>query len=159
MGRPKIIPEANLRELLAQGATQAEIARRYKITRGAVSQRVKDLNTAEKVRIAIDPAIAVTTVWDTQAAAKENLQRVMGMLDNDCLSALDKLRVAREIRQHLDFSIRVIEPLYRVSEFQAFVDEVINQMEEMDPAVRATFLAKLHARRELHRVNAGIPPK
>lgn len=146
--KKKLTDEA-LRILLDANNTQSYIAREYGVTKQYVSQRVKRLERGAAVRAVPVAARAVESLWDTKAAADANYARLIAIMDQSELLTGDRIRVIAEIRQHLAFSMQVMETLFAVQESKAFMDEVMDVLEECDPKVRQRVFDRLRQKKSL----------
>lgn len=148
MARTSKLTDEAIRTCLAQGMTQEEIALSYSLTPGAISQRVSKLEKKSIAKAPANASKAAASCWDIKAAAEENYARAIAMLDT-CERDGDKVRVIAEVRQHLQFSMQVIEALYNVQETQAFMEEVLNIVEQCEPGSRDKILSRIRERRTL----------
>jgi transposase len=139
--------DKQLTALVGQGLNSTQIAERLGVSQSAVSRRMKDLDIYKVPWRKSGLPPVVMSIADTRAAAQENYQRVAGLLDNENLTTLDSIRVAREMRQQLEFGIRVGAILWASQETKAFVDEVTQILETEEPAVRDRIMARLAAMR------------
>ena len=148
MAAPTELTDEALRDYLRMGLPQNEIAKLFKLTKGAISQRVKKL---ERQAVAKHPEKAIaahTSLWNTRVAAEENYARALALLD-ECEGPGDKARVLSEIRQHLQFAMAVMETLYNIQEVQAFQEEVLTVLEECEPGLRERIISRLREKRTI----------
>jgi transposase len=135
--------DKQLTALVGQGLNSKQIAERLGVSQPAVSRRMKNLDIYKVPWRKSGLPPVVMSIADTRAAAQENYQRVAGLLENENLTTLDAIRVAREMRQQLEFGIRVGAVLWASEETKAFVDEVTQILETEEPAVRDRIMARL----------------
>ena len=148
MARQAKLSDDDLRDYLAKGIPQAQIAALCRVSAQAISQRVKLLETRAAAKAPLHAVRAAASMWDTRAAAEENYQRCLTLLD-DCESPTERTRALGEIRQHLMFGMQVIETLYTVQETKDFMAEVLNVIGQIDKNARDTILRKLSENRAL----------
>ena len=126
--------------------SQQEIARLFNVSEQAVSQRVAALNKKCAPMTPQVVAEAQASVWDTRTALQENYQRCLALLDSD---DADKTRVLAEIRNHLKLAMEVMSLLYSVQETKAFMEEVMQILDDVQPGTREIILARLRERRSI----------
>jgi hypothetical protein len=143
MPRPQTITDDELIRRIVKGETQSEIARCFNMTRQAVSQRARQIIEREKFKASVNPRTAIISVWDARAAAQDNFHRLLAMLDDKGLSTLDRIRLAREIRQQIAFSFHAIEPLCVVEGARQFVEGALAAFEEEGPEFHERILAHI----------------
>jgi predicted DNA-binding protein YlxM (UPF0122 family) len=155
--RPKKLTDEELQDLINKGFGPTAIAEISGVSRSAVNQRIKKL-TSSAVIVAAAPAAAqaaYASMWDTKQAAEDNYKRALTLLE-DCHLPGDKRATITEIRKHLEFAMNVMETLYNIQETQAFMDEVMNILDECEPGSRKKILEKLAARRSIRgAIHAG----
>jgi hypothetical protein len=149
MSRPKIINDADLRALLAEGLSHNAIAQRLGVTRPAISKRVAALDKFALAASNDNAARAVASMWDTRSAADENYLRAVELLDNKAASPAEKRLVVKEIRQHLALGVQVLDTIYNVREVRAFTEEVLSILEKVEPNAREEIIETLRQRRVL----------
>jgi hypothetical protein len=152
MPRPKTIPDADLRALLAAGVSHEEIARRYNVTPSAVSHRLAAIDRANCAIAPPHVERAVASMWDTRDAADENYRRALALLEDPHADQKDRLRAVREIRQHLALGVQVLDTLYNVHDVRAFMEEVLAIIEEVEPDARERIFANIRSKRTLRAV-------
>jgi transposase len=147
MPRPQHFTDKQLAALIGQGLSSKQAAERLGVSQSAVARRMRNLDIYKVPwrKSGLPPVIM--SVADTRAAALDNYQRVAALLDNENISTLDSIRIVREMRQQLEFGIRMGGVLFASQETSAFVDEVTEVLEMEDPAVRDRIMARLGALR------------
>ena len=168
MAKTKINIEA-LRRYLDEGHTQAEAARHFGVTEGAIWQRIKKLTGLTSRVVALEKAGEVV---EQKLTATQRLQRVQQVIldqlewaeqqteheGTDRAVLVDVLvKLAAEVRAQLrlehDISRTLID-LRVVWEFQSGVIEIIS---EEAPEVGRRIVARLKERRAL-RASGTLPP-
>jgi hypothetical protein len=139
--------DKQLAALIGQGLNSKQAAERLGVSPSAVSRRIHNLDVYKIPwrKSSLPPVIM--SVADTRAAALDNYQRVASLLDDENISKLDAIRVAREMRQQLEFGIRMGTLLFASQETSAFVDNVTQVLEMEEPAVRDRIMGRLGALR------------
>lgn len=145
----KKLTQGELKDLIEAGHTQSQIAEMFGVTKQYVSQFSKRLD-----RLALVQAPEITTkvldsMWDTKDAADANYTRALNLFKQDGLTPNDRVRVIGEIRQHLAFGMSVMETLFAVQESKAFMDEVLDVLDEFDPRMRKKIIERLKQKRSL----------
>lgn len=144
------VTDHQIQELLDGGVSQSQIARLCHVNEGTISRRVKAIRKQSQVAASSSEVAtrALNSMWDTKGAAEENFRRCLLLID-ECEGATEKTRLLGEIRQHIQFGVQVIATLYAAQEQQAFMDEVMNVLDECEPGTRARMLARLSERRSV----------
>ena len=155
MARQAALSDEDLRDYLSKGIPQTQIARLCHVSESAISQRVKKFETAVAAKAPQNVVRAVNSLWDIRAAAEENYARCIELLAECEGDPFNKRLAIAEIRQHLQFAMKILETLYAAQETQAFMDEVLNVLDECDPGKRKQILSRLAEKRT---VRAAILP-
>jgi hypothetical protein len=146
MARPQIFTDQQLRRLLDSGMTQERIAQTLGVAPSTISVRARLLARRAMLDNHGVPSPLIMSMGDTRAAVLENFHRVAEMADDMTLKPMDKIRVAREMRHQLDFTIRAIVPLHLAVGMEYFMYEVLRAMEEADPEMKKKVMERLQAR-------------
>lgn len=171
MPRARSLPLDVVRKLLAGGATQAEIARRTGASPATVSRAIAQLKKepapdAQEVRRRVDADVGIDVnadaefeadpeaeddpgLWDTQAAAEKNYAEAVKLRDGKFTSQKDKRAAVTLAQQCMKFAMEMRERSYGLRQMQAFIDEVLAELDEIDPAIRDRIIQRLKARAAL----------
>jgi hypothetical protein len=128
--------DKQLIDLKARGFSNARIARRFGVSDAAVHQRMDKLKLS---RIEWKPYMmppVIMSTEETREAARDNYHFVANLLDRDNLTTLDAIRIARELRQQLEFNARITSKLFMAEVAQDFVGDVLEALNEVDPEMR-----------------------
>jgi DNA-binding Lrp family transcriptional regulator len=163
------VTDADLRQYLDEGHSQADAARHFGVSEPAVHQRLKRLRQLTSRVVALEQAGAVV---DEKLSATARLERVQQVIDGELAWAVGQarqpgadrgalvdviLKLASEVRQQLGLQLaisRTLVDLQLMREFQETVIEII-QAEAPDTARR--LIGRLKERRAL-RPSADLIP-
>ncbi len=167
MARTKIDPDA-LQHFLDAGHTQADAARHFGVTEGAIWQRIKKLTGLTSRVVALEKAGEVV---DQKLDATARLQRVQEIIDDELSWAVEQaqqpgtdrsklqdtiLKLAAEVRQQLGLQLNITRTLVDLKVVREFQRSVTETIAEVDPAVARQIVAKLKERRAL-RASGSLP--
>jgi predicted DNA-binding protein YlxM (UPF0122 family) len=157
MAREPKFTDAQLRRKLEEYEGVSDrlqrIADDFGVSKPAVSQRIGRLKETPAVSHPKVVRNAVSSVFDIRT----NLERLNEELwslteqsvevdENGSSRPTDKVRVYAEIRQVLALAKNTLETVYTVQKIETFIDEVLNELEYVDPDARKRILERLERR-------------
>ena len=167
MSRAKI-DSAELQRYLDLGHTQADAARHFGVTEGAIWQRIRKLTGLTSRVVALEKAGEVV---DQKLDATARLQRVQEIIDEELVWAVEQaqqpgadrsklqdtiLKLAAEVRQQLGLQLNITKTLVDLKVVREFQQSVTETIAEVNPAVARQILDKLKERRAL-RASGTLP--
>ena len=157
------ISDDKLFQLIKDGNSPAEIARKMGVTKGAVSKRLKTLNMAitkdvtfRKVDKIIRKEInAVDQLQKINEHANELLERAMRVIRGEETSQYDMqrdprevaLKAMQEIRGQLKLQLDIFQVLYDMRAVAEFQQEVLEAIGDASPEVREKIIRNLQERK------------
>lgn len=145
MGENKI-DDRKLNRLLRSGKSQREVARILGVSDSAVTQAKRRLNIAVVKDVGLESAHRVV---EENLDAIGQLRRINNTA-NGLLDAATKaedhetvLKCMAEIRGQLRLQLDIFAVLYDVKEIQAFQQEVLSLLEEVEPGARERIVSRL----------------
>ena len=174
----KKIDDEKLRQYIRQGLSQAEIAKRFGVSRAAVSRRMsKEYDIASK-RLIYSPASQeilsqkISLAKELCAVIDRNkklLAQIDDVLDGkEDISSLDKLlsgktspvealvKLQGELRKVLGLAYGIMRDLNSIKQHKEFQDTLIQILKEADPSVSKKFMDLLKARSNMGNALAAI---
>lgn len=158
----KIINDNKLLQLIRDGNSPAEAARKLGVTRGSVSKRLKALRIGVTKDVALRSA---SKFVDKSLDAMQQLRKINALIDGELdhiqeqiegkkgeerrLLQEQRLRHVAELRKQIGLLLEVCTTLYNVDEVKAFQEEVLKVIGEAAPEVRSAILQRLNERRAL----------
>ena len=167
MAKVKIDVE-QLQRYLDAGHTQADAARHFGVSEGAIWQRIKKLTGLTSRVVALEKAGEVV---DQKLNANARLQRAQQIIDDELAWAVDQaqqpgadrgklqdtiLKLVAEVRQQLGLQLNITRTLVDLKVVREFQRSVTETIAEIDPSVAREIVAKLKARRAL-RASGSLP--
>ena len=144
------INKVKLNQMLRSGKTQRECAKVFGVTEGAISQAKKELNISVIKNIALENAGRIV---DKNLNAIDQLLHINKKANELLDQAIGKPEVAlkamAEIRNQLRLQLEIFQTLYDMKAVQAFQNEVLTTIAEVDKDVREKIIRKLHERRAI----------
>jgi len=144
------INKVKLNQLLRSGKTQRECAKVFGVTEGAISQAKKEMNISVIKNVALENAGRIV---DKNLNAIEQLHRINEKANELLDQAIDKpdvaLKAMSEIRNQLRLQLEIFQTLYDMKAVQAFQNEVLTAIAEVEPSVREKIIRKLDERRAI----------
>ena len=157
------ISDDRLFQLIKDGNSPSEIARKMGVTKGAVSKRLKSLNMAitkdvtfRKVDKIIRKEInAVDQLQKINANANEVLERAMRVIrgEEKCQDDMQRdprevaLKAMQEIRGQLKLQLDIFQVLYDMRAVAEFQQEVLEAIHDASPEVRERIVRNLQERK------------
>jgi len=155
------LTDEKLTKLIQDGQQPADIARQFKITKSAVSQRMKKLGLK----------IASHGDWRTKALLQENLDaakqiKEINYATNTIIDRLigskgeesTVLKACNEIRSQLELQLKIFESLYTMRAVQEFQRVVLDAIAKVDPDTRDRIIREIRLRRMLPESFKGFGP-
>jgi predicted transcriptional regulator len=144
------IDKAKLRRMLTEGKSQVDIARRFGVTRSAVSKAAKELRIAVVRDVQMENAHrmvsgnlnAVEQLAKINAKANELLDAAVEKEDNAAV-----LSFMREIRGQLTLQLDLLRCLFDLRTIEEFQGEVLNAIGEVSPETRRKIVERLREKR------------
>jgi hypothetical protein len=149
-----------LEQLVREGNGVSEIARKLKVTKGAISKRLKALNVAVAKDVCLRSAPKLV---DNGLDAMAQLRRINGLInkeldqieaDLEVATAEDrkglqdqKLKHVAEIRKQLGLVLDIAQILYNADEVKAFQEIAVEEIGNVAPEVKHRILQRLNERR------------
>lgn len=151
-----------LEQLVREGNGVSEIARKLKVTKGAVSKRLKDF----KVGITKDVVLrSAPHIVDRQLNAMDQLKRINTLINSE-LDYIEKnietatgeqrkelqeqrLKHVAEVRKQLGLLLDIAQALYNAEEVAAFQQSVLEEIGHAAPEVRDRILQRLNERQAI----------
>jgi DNA-binding Lrp family transcriptional regulator len=161
MPRQKI-PLIELERLVREGNGVSEIARKLKVSKGAVSKRLKAL----KVSITKDVTLrSAPKLVDNSINAMVQLRKINDLINRELdhieqeiekatgserqLLQDQRLKHVAEVRKQLSLVLDIAQALYNLDEVKAFQEEVLAAIGGAAPEVRASILRNLQERQAI----------
>jgi hypothetical protein len=167
MGRRKI-DDAELQRLLAEGLTQAAIAKRFAVSEAAVYQRLKRMKLLTSRVVALERAADVV---EQKLDSSDRLRRVQAIVDRELEYAVAQvrqpeanraalvdmiLRLAAEVRHQLALQVTITSALIDLRVVKEFQETVVSVIRDESPDTAQRIVTKLKERRAL-RPHANLP--
>ncbi len=149
------VSDEQIKAAMAEGLNQAEIARRFGLSKSAVGERVARLRALVRV-----PSGEVS--GSEEQAGDINIMEQLRAINRDALTLLrramtqgktDPVIAAKrmsEIRQQLECQVKIFSTLYDLQEAAEFQRAVLAEIEAASPEVRERIIKRLkewHARK------------
>lgn len=142
--------DRKLLKMIDEGFSQAEAARRLKVSRQAVSKRLQELRgrttravVVKKVERVVDQKIdAIKQLHEINARANQ-------MLDEAEEDPELSLRVMAEIRGQLRLQLEIYQTLFDLQAVQQFMDETLDVIGKIAPEVRNEIINRLNRRKSV----------
>jgi len=136
--------------MLADGKSQVDIARRFGVTRSAVSKAAKELHIAVVKNVTMENAHrvvsknlnAVEQLEKINATANDLLDAAIAAEDNGAV-----LSFMREIRGQLALQLDLLRCLYDLRTVEEFQGEVLNVIGEVSQETRRRIIERLRQKR------------
>jgi hypothetical protein len=164
--RKAIVPRDKLVRLLGEGVPEAQIARMYRVSRSAISQAIRAVPRTALIEVLRSRAGASPV--DVRPVPAPRAVDVMGVV----LGVLEELRDLRRVLasteaqvvlnlgQRLQLRLATVDRTLRWAEsflaankhlmevvsFDLVLKELVSVLDEVDPALREKFLARVRAR-------------
>ena len=158
----KKISLIELEQLVRQGNGVSEIARKLKVTKGAISKRLKSLNVAvaKDVCLRAAPEILKRKLDAMGQLTKINnlIHKELDQIEEDLETASredrkglqdQKLKHVGEIRKQLMLLLDITAALYDIDQVRAFQAEVLQAIAAASPEIRDRIIANLQERRAI----------
>ena len=146
----KLINDTKMLRMIDGGSTQADVARCFGVTPGAVHSRLRTLRgrttyavAATKVEKAIDSKLDVVEQLKT---INQTAQDLLANVEED---AHLSVKLMAEIRNQLRLMMDVYEMLYSLEGAAQFQQSVLEVLEDCDPQLRKDVVAKLNEKSSL----------
>ena len=153
----KKISLIQLEQLVREGNGVAEIARKLKFTKGAVSKRLKAL----RVGITKDVVLrSAPEIVNRELKAMDQLKRINNLINGE-LDYIEKnietakgeerkdlqeqrLKHVAEVRKQLSLLLNIAEVLYNAEEIAAFQEFVVEEIGRVAPEVKTRIVERLN---------------
>jgi transcriptional regulator with XRE-family HTH domain len=149
MGREKI-DDRELARLIDSGLTQAQVARRFGVSRAAVCQRLRELR-GKTTRAIVSKK--VLTVVDKKIDAIAQLlainEKANQMLDEAESDPDLRLKVMAEIRGQLRLQLEIYQTMFDLKAVQEFMDETMAVIGQVEPEIRREIIRRLNERKSI----------
>jgi len=149
----KKFTDEELRQLLNQGLSPADAARKLEVTRSCISRRMKGFKSKSTLNIVsansfreADRRLQVMTQLLSINKDARRMLKDLGEKDPT------RIKVWAEIRRQLDFQLKIFEVLYSVETARRFQQTVMEVIEEISPDVREEIISKLNERAVVRRL-------
>ena len=152
MGREKI-DDRELARLIDSGLTQAQVARRFGVSRAAVCQRLRELRgkttraiVSKKVLTVVDKKIdAIAQLL----AINEKANQMLDEAENDPEL---RLKIMGEIRGQLRLQLEIYQTMFDLKAVQEFMDETMAVIGQVEPEIRREIIRRLNERKSIRSV-------
>ena len=149
MGREKI-DDRELARLIDSGLTQAQVARRFGVSRAAVCQRLRELRgkttraiVSKKVLTVVDKKIdAIAQLL----AINEKANQMLDEAENDPEL---RLKIMGEIRGQLRLQLEIYQTMFDLKAVQEFMDETMAVIGQVEPEIRREIIRRLNERKSI----------
>ena len=151
MGTSKRIDDKKLMRLvIEQGLSMSEAARQLKVSKQAVSQRLKRWREKSTVAVASKSGVAVVEkglrVWEQLKKCNDEANRLLDELeDNPAL----KIKCLGEIRAQLAFQVTIFDSLFSAKAAATFQEAVLEVLEQAEPQLRSKVIERLNQQQTL----------
>ena len=167
MARTKVT-DADLRQYLDAGHTQAEAARHFGVSEAAIHQRLKRLKTLTSHVVALEKAGQVV---EDKLNATARLERIQQIIDDELAWAVTEarkegadraslvdvvLRLSGEVRHQLALQLEISRTLVDLRVVKEFQQTVLDVIRQESPETGRRIIARLKERRAL-RPSAELP--
>jgi len=145
------IDDAKLMRLIFdEKKSMAEAARQLKVSKQAVSQRLRKWRTKSTYVVASKDGAAVLNkglrVWEQLKRCNVEANRLLDELeDNPSL----KIKCMAEIRAQLAFQVSIFESLFSAKAAATFQEAVLEVLEQADPQLRNEVIERLNKQQTL----------
>ena len=145
------IDDAKLMRLIFdEKKSMADAARQLKVSKQAVSQRLKKWRTKSTYVVASKEGTAVVKkglrVWDQLKRCNDEANRLLDELEND--PGL-KIKCLAEIRSQLAFQVSIFDSLFSAKAAATFQEAVLDTLAEVDPQIREMCIERLNQQQTL----------
>ncbi len=151
MSKGQIKDTAMIR-MIDNGMSQADIARKFKVSPAAVCKRLKQLKVKTSYAVATSKTSAII---DQKMNVIQELNSI-----NDKTKAILKnaeadphlaLKAIGSIQQQISLAVDIYERIYSIDSVNKFNEEVLQVLEECDPDLRKKVIDRLNAKASLRR--------
>lgn len=149
MSKGQIIDTTMIR-MIDDGVSQAEVARKFKVSRSAVSKRLKQLRgrtsyavAGAKIRRVIDSKLNVVDQLQTINRATHDL---LTQAQND---ANLSVKLIAEIRNQLRLMMDIYDTLCSIEAVDEFQEVILEVLNECEPELRKEVIFRLNEKRNL----------
>ena len=147
MPKPKI-DRVLLNQMLRDGQPQNDIAQHFGVTPSAISKAMRELHLSVVKNVTIESAHKVVeSNLDSIGQLKHINEKANELLDKAIKAKNNDIAIKcmSEIRGQLRLQLELFEVLYDVKAVQAFQNEVLNLISEVEPDARARIIHRLKA--------------
>ncbi len=146
----KKINDKHMLSMVNAGTTQADIARHFDVTPGAVHKRLRELrgHTSYAVAAAKTSAIIdnkLNVISELNSINEQTKAILVGAKEDPQLA----LKAIGSIQQQIALAITLYEQVYNIDQMNNFNQEVLQVLEECDPELRKKVIDRLNAKASL----------
>jgi DNA-binding Lrp family transcriptional regulator len=144
------IKDTKMLRMVNDNIPQAEIARHFGVSPAAVCKRLRELRGRTSYAVAASKTAAIIdnkldVISDLNSINEQTKTILAGAKENPVLA----LKAISSIQQQISLAITLYEQVYSIDQMNNFNQEVLQVLEECDPALRKKVINRLNAKASL----------